>query len=64
MAISQGYRTIVRFSSTLCSRPFALSSVSRRKTAVQGQMSATHVRFSALKLTNTIYLTEFFELKT
>ena len=29
---------------TLCNRPFALESVSRRETAVQGQTSVTHVR--------------------
>jgi hypothetical protein len=34
-------------STTLCSRPFALESVSRRETAVQGQTAVTHVRCGA-----------------
>ena len=40
---------------TLCNRPFALESVSRRETAVQGQTAVTHVRWQQLKK-NSHYL--------
>jgi hypothetical protein len=35
---------------TLCNRPFALESVSRCETAVQGQTAVTHVRYELADL--------------